>query len=285
MTERYDLYVNPSPSAKNSPEDGFPMTTSEDYIFGTYKQPPFSIAPGTNPNQTVTTIDPNASDLEVNRSIINAAALEERKKPHIEILEIHDALPCTYDIVEFIDDTEAAYATDLLCTAWLELYNSQVETGDYPVIKEDRTQHNKQRPPRIVPRRHAGELPNGTRSETVEIYLTPERYIEYRQAGLIPDTSGGQNGIPRVYWFEHDGDGYKAGTNADTIYRTNNMKPLSAANIRGTYNSVTLALTKIPTLLSAPEQDAKDRRDATVADAEQKRQLGHRLSYSRYPSW
>lgn len=278
MTERYDLYVNPSPSAKNSPEDGFPMTTSEDYLFDTYEQSPFSITPDANPNKTATTIDPSASDLEANRSIINAAALEERKKPHIEIAEMHDTLPCTYDMAAFIEDTEAAYATDLLCTAWLELYNSQVETGDYPLIKEDRTQYNKQRPPRIVPRQHAGELPNGTRSETVEIYLTPERYYEYRQAGLIPDTPGGQNGTPRIYWFEHDGDGYKAGTNAEIIYRTNNMQPLSAANIRGTYNSVTLALKKVTTLLSAPEQDAKDRRDAAVADTERKRQLG-RLSW------
>lgn len=248
----------------------FPMTTDADYEFKNYAQPPYfaeAMAAQLGRVAHEAEIDPNASDLEANLGIINSAAIEERKHPRVDAPEPHETIPCTYTVEGFMRDTDAAHATDLLCTAWLELYGHQIETGDYPVMKHDRTKYRKRNYPRVVPRQLAKQLPDGSRSEGVEIYLTPELYLEYLRAGLIPEGPGGKDGIPRIYWFEHDGDeGYTAGTNAETIYLTDQMNPLSAANIRSTFNSVMLVLNKIPSLLSAPEQDLKDARDAQAEE-------------------
>ena len=247
----------------------FPMTTDADYEFNTYAQPPyFAEAMAAQLGHVAHEVDQAVSDEEENQRIVAEAAVEARKHPRVDAYEPQETIPCTYDMDGFISDTDAVYATDLLCTAWLELYGHQMKTGDYPAVKPDRTKYNKLKYPRIVPRQLAEKLPDGSRSEDIEIYLTPELYLEYLKAGLIPEGTGGEDGRPRIYWFEHDGDeGYTAGTNAETIYFTDQMKPLSVAGIRGTYNSVKIALNKIPTLLSAPAQALQDSRDAQAEEA------------------
>lgn len=266
---KFDRYAHHEVEDPREAATDFPMTTDADYVFDRYAQPPyFAEAMAAHLGHVAHEIDQTVSDEEENQRIINEAAIEARKHPRIDAFEPQETIPCTYDMDRFISDTDAVYATDLLCTAWLELYGHQMKTGDYPTVKPDRTKYNKRKYPRVVPRQLAEKLPDGSRSEDLEIYLTPELYLKYLKAGLIPEGAGGKDGIPRIYWFEHDGDeGYTAGTNADTIYLTEEMNPLSAANIRGTYNSVMLALNKIPTLLSAPEQELKDARDARAEEA------------------
>lgn len=271
---KFDVYIHPGVKDSHEDETGYPMTTDADYVFDGYSQPPYfaeAMAVRLGRVAREAKIDPDASDIEVNQAIVNSAAAEERKHPRVDAYESQEKIPCTYDMAEFIDDTDAAYATDLLCTAWLELYGHQMKTGDYPPVKLDRTKYNKRKYPRAVPRQLAEKLPDGSKSEGVEIYLTPELYLEYVKAGLIPEGIGGKDGRPRIYWFERDGDGYKAGTNAETIYLTERMNPLAAANIRGTYSSVTFALNKIPTMLSVAEQDLKDYRDAQAQEDARRR--------------
>ena len=261
---RFDDYkYGRNPSAKDPLEAGFPDTTDADYAFHTYNQPPWAEAALMARLGRVARaieIDPNASDETANRMIVNSAAIEERKNPHGDEYkrESREDIPSTYDMASFVSDADASYVPDSLATAWLQLYQKQVETTDYSSIQEVHVSDMRFRLPRIVPRRLTDRLPDGSKAESVEIFLVPEFYEEYLKAGLLPETPGGTDGTPRIYWFERDGNGFKAGTNADRICRTPQMNPLTMANLIGTFKTIGIALNQIPTMLNAREQDEQD---------------------------
>ncbi|MEO5949294.1 MAG: hypothetical protein ABIP74_02740 [Candidatus Saccharimonas sp.] len=275
MVGKFDQY--PHLRDHSEAEAGFEMTTEADYIFKDYEHPPFAaslvLANATRLSRLADRLDklsPTESDLVANQVIINASAAEVRSRPAVIHEVEREQVPATYELSSFARDANAAYAPDSLCTAWLELYYRQVETGDYPVINELKAPESKSKLHRLVPRQISERLPDGSVATRLEIYLDPDLYLEYREQGLISDTPGGKDGVPRMYWFERDGDGYKAGTNADRIYRTDQMQPLSMATLRGTNNSVELALRKIPGMINTQNQD-KNEHQAALAEQEASR--------------
>ena len=271
MATNFDQYPhqNDTPNA----EADAPQTTPVDYVFERYEQPSSS-APSivVDPSklsriaERLDVLDPELSDLQMNQSIVNASAMAVRNRPQVAREPAREKIPSTYEPTMFAHDSNAAYAPVLLATAWLELYYRQLETGDYPPIKEVSSGGSSRQLQRLVPRQLTANLPNGTIAETAELFLSPDLYKRYVDCDLISSAPGGQDGVPKIFWFTEDGEGYKAGTNADHIFRTDDMHPLSMANLRGTNNSVMLALRKIPSLMTTDQQDLKDALDAKAAE-------------------
>jgi hypothetical protein len=265
----YDLYLQPNDLPRNNGEADSPMTTAGDYDFSNkYEQPPFltplQLNHNTDYNKARILTD---SDVQANIATAALAASSPLVQRYVEDkLHLEPKIPSTYDVLAFSIDTNAAYASGKIRTAWLELYYQQMKSGDFPPIRENSVDDTSKQTSQLVPRALSDRLPDGTAAEGLELFLTPELYYAYKNAGLIPNSPGGENGVPRLYWILLDGDTYRAGTNATSIFLTPDMNVLSAATQRGTYRSVKSALSEIPDLCSTREQDAKDENAKKAAE-------------------
>lgn len=258
-----------SGGARNNGESGTPMATADDYDFSDgYEQPSFPEKPQMTPSESAANLGKAGVGLlspdELANIAITTASWRAAPARGNEFAPKRPEIPYTYDIASFAIDTNAAHASSQFCTAWLELYRQQVKAGDFPAIKESRVGSDRFKQ-RLLPRKLAEKLPNGSVSEALEIFLTPELYLEYRKAGLIPDSPGGENGVPRIYWIARDGgDAYQAGTNADRIYVIPGMNPLGAATLIGTFRSVTVAIANVSSLLSTTALADKERKEKEI---------------------
>lgn len=267
--------------SRNRGEEKTPMTTEADYNFSEgYQQPTFPEKESAAPDKSMPDLGRAAMaglttpDEDANAEIIRAslAAIPERitERPPVKA-----EIPYTYGIESFAYDTNAVYATDQFCTAWLELARRQAKDGDFIKITELQSGSDKMKK-RLIPRALAKKIPDGTKAETLEIFLTPDMYVEYQAKGLIPEGIAGENGVPRIYWIRRDGgDAYTAGTNADRIYVTRGMNPLGAATPKGTYATVDVAVSRLPGILSTTRQDELEQ--------EAKEREINRQSYSYRP--
>lgn len=265
-------------------ESKAPMSTDADHDFSTgYSQPPA-------PEEVTKPAAPTAPDIgkvaatrylspddAANQKILadsaraTPARVTERTVSNPEI-------PSTYEITKFAIESDAVYASNTFCASVIELLRQQEVDG---IDMNELSASQDKLKMRLMPRGLAPALPDGSAAEKLEIYLTPDMYDLYRTHGLIPEATGGEKGIPRLYWVTRDGDGtYRAGTNATCIYLPKDTQPLRMATPIGTYKGIERELKRLPGVKSVAKQYTEEQEAA-----ERKRRESHPYNYgynSRY---